>query len=54
MTSRVRTAPSTSHSSVARSHAVKAADALEGADDLDARVCEELGSLVDGLVTRES
>ena len=40
--------------SVARAHAVKAADALEGADDLDARVCEELGSLVDGLVTRES
>jgi geranylgeranyl pyrophosphate synthase len=40
--------------SVARAHAVKAADALEGTDDLDARVCEELGSLVDGLVTRES
>jgi heptaprenyl diphosphate synthase len=40
--------------SVARAHALKAADALEGTDDLDARVCEELGSLVDGLVTRES
>jgi len=33
---------------------VKAADALEGAEGLDPRVCEELGSLVDGLVTRES
>jgi heptaprenyl diphosphate synthase len=40
--------------SVARSHAVKAADALDGAEGLDAQVCEELGSLVDGLVTRES
>jgi heptaprenyl diphosphate synthase len=40
--------------SVARAHAVKAADALEGAEGLDAHVCEELGSLVDGLVTRES
>ena len=40
--------------SVARSHAVKAADALEGAEGLDARVCEELVNLVDGLVTRES
>jgi geranylgeranyl pyrophosphate synthase len=40
--------------SVARAHAVKAADALEGAEGLDTHVCDELGSLVDGLVTRES
>ncbi|MEX2100636.1 MAG: polyprenyl synthetase family protein [Acidimicrobiia bacterium] len=40
--------------SVARSHATKAADAIEGAEGLDARVCEQLGNLVDGLVTRES
>ena len=40
--------------SVARAHAVKAADALEGAEGLDPDVCAELGSLVDGLVTRES
>jgi heptaprenyl diphosphate synthase len=39
---------------VARAHAVKAADALDGADGLDPEVCGQLGSLVDGLVTRES
>lgn len=39
---------------VARAQATKAADALDGADGLDARVCNQLGSLVDGLVTRES
>ena len=38
---------------VARDHAVKARDALEGAEGLDAEVSEELGRLVDGLVTRE-
>jgi len=40
--------------SVARTHATKAADALDGADGLDATVCAELAHLVDGLVTRES
>jgi heptaprenyl diphosphate synthase len=39
--------------SVARDHAVKARDALEGAEGLDPTVCGELGRLVDGLVTRE-
>ena len=38
---------------VARDHAVKARDALDGADGLDPDVCAELGRLVDGLVTRE-
>jgi heptaprenyl diphosphate synthase len=38
---------------VARDHAVKARDALEGADDLDPDVCRTLGRLVDGLVHRE-
>ena len=38
---------------VARGHAVKARDALDGAEGLDTEVCEELGRLVDGLVTRE-
>ena len=38
---------------VARDHAVKARDALEGADGLDAGVCSELSRLVEGLVTRE-
>ena len=33
---------------------MKAADALDGAEGLDADVCAELGSLIDGLVTRES
>ena len=32
---------------------MKAGDALDGADGLDPDVCEELGRLVDGLVTRE-
>ena len=40
--------------SVARDHAVKASDALEGADGLDPGVCRTLGRLVDGLVRRES
>ena len=39
---------------VARDHAVKAGDALEGADGLDPAVCRTLGRLVDGLVSRES
>ena len=39
---------------IARDHAVKAADALEGAEGLDAHVCERLAALVDGLVTRDS
>jgi heptaprenyl diphosphate synthase len=39
---------------VARDHAVKASDALEGADGLDPGVCRTLGRLVDGLVSRES
>jgi heptaprenyl diphosphate synthase len=39
---------------VARDHAVKARDALDGADGLDADVCRTLGRLVDGLVHRES
>jgi geranylgeranyl pyrophosphate synthase len=39
---------------VARDHAVKARDALDGADGLDGEVCAELGRLVDGLVTRGS
>ncbi len=39
---------------VARDHAVKASDALEGADGLDPDVCRTLGRLVDGLVHRES
>ena len=33
---------------VARDHAVKAGDALEGADGLDPGVCRTLGRLVDG------
>jgi heptaprenyl diphosphate synthase len=39
---------------VARDHAVKARDALDGAEGLDGEVCAELGRLVDGLVTRRS
>ena len=39
---------------VARDHAVKASDALDGADGLDPGVCRTLGRLVDGLVSRES
>ena len=39
---------------VARDHAVKAGDALEGADGLDPGVCRTLGRLVEGLVSRES
>jgi heptaprenyl diphosphate synthase len=39
---------------VARDHAVKASDALEGADGLDPGVCRTLGRLVEGLVDRES
>jgi heptaprenyl diphosphate synthase len=38
---------------VARDHAVKASDALDGADDLDPEVCRTLARLVDGLVHRE-
>ena len=37
----------------ARDHAVKASDALDGADGLDPDVCRTLGRLVDGLVHRE-
>jgi heptaprenyl diphosphate synthase len=39
---------------VARTHAVTANDALSGAPDLDASVCERLHALVDGLVLRSS
>ena len=39
---------------VARDHAVKASDALDGADGLDPEVCRTLGRLVEGLVDRES
>jgi geranylgeranyl pyrophosphate synthase len=38
---------------VARDHAVKASDALDGADGLGGDVCRTLGRLVDGLVLRE-
>jgi geranylgeranyl pyrophosphate synthase len=38
---------------VARDHAVKASEALAGADDLDPKVTGGLGRLVDGLVTRD-
>ncbi|HEY3670620.1 MAG TPA: polyprenyl synthetase family protein [Acidimicrobiia bacterium] len=38
---------------VARDHAVKARDALDGADGLDPDVCRTLGRLVDGLVHRK-
>ena len=38
---------------VARDHAVKARDALDGADGLDPDVGRTLGRLVDGLVLRE-
>jgi hypothetical protein len=38
---------------VASDHAVKARDALDGADGLDPDVCRTLGRLVDGLVHRE-
>jgi geranylgeranyl pyrophosphate synthase len=39
---------------VARTHATKATEALAGATELDAEVCERLRTLVDGLVTRSS
>jgi heptaprenyl diphosphate synthase len=39
---------------VARTHATKANEALAGAPELDADVCERLARLVDGLVTRSS
>jgi heptaprenyl diphosphate synthase len=39
---------------VARTHAKKASEALAGANELDAEVCERLRTLVDGLVTRSS
>ncbi|MDQ1431993.1 MAG: hypothetical protein QOF40_2595 [Actinomycetota bacterium] len=39
---------------VARDHAVKASDALDGADGLDPGVGQTLGRLVGGLVNRES
>jgi heptaprenyl diphosphate synthase len=39
---------------VARSHATKANEALAGAPELDAGVCERLRMLVDGLVLRSS
>jgi hypothetical protein len=38
---------------VARDHAVKASEALAGADDLDPKVTGGLGRLVEGLVTRD-
>ncbi len=39
---------------VARTHATKARDVLEGADALDPAVCARLAAMVDGLVTRSS
>jgi heptaprenyl diphosphate synthase len=39
---------------VARTHAKKASEALEGATELDADVCERMRVLVDGLVRRSS
>lgn len=38
---------------VARDHAVKAREALEGAEQLDRSVCDELGRLVDSLLIRD-
>ena len=37
---------------VAQAHAAKARDALDGAEGLDPTVCDRLGAMVDGLVTR--
>jgi heptaprenyl diphosphate synthase len=37
---------------LARTHAIKARDVLAGAGDLDPKVCDRLGAMVDGLVTR--
>ena len=39
---------------VARTHAVKANEALTGAPALDGEVCDRLRTLVDGLVLRSS
>jgi heptaprenyl diphosphate synthase len=39
---------------VARTHATKATQALDGGEGLDADVCERLSGLVEGLVTRSS
>ena len=39
---------------VARTHAAKANEALAGAPELDADVCDRLRTLVDGLVLRSS
>jgi heptaprenyl diphosphate synthase len=39
---------------VARTHATKASEALAGATELDAEVCDRLRTLVDGLVQRSS
>ena len=39
---------------VARTHATKASEALGGASELDADVCDRLRALVDGLVQRSS
>jgi heptaprenyl diphosphate synthase len=49
-------APETIDASLAtaRTHAVKANEALDGAAELDATVCERLRALVDGLVLRSS
>lgn len=38
----------------ARDHVTKATDALQGAEGLDPAVCDRLGTLVDGLVGRQS
>jgi heptaprenyl diphosphate synthase len=40
--------------SVARTHATKASEALAGATELDADVCERMRTLVDGLLRRSS
>ena len=39
---------------VARTHATKATEALAGATELDADVCDRLRTLVDGLILRSS
>ena len=39
---------------VARTHATKATEALTGADELDADVCNRMRTLVNGLILRSS
>jgi hypothetical protein len=39
---------------IARTHAAKATDALDGANGLDGDVCRRMRALVEGLVRRSS